>query len=134
MWAYIKDFFPIPETSVKDDYFIQMIKHCETYSIPRIKHVPAQSLSRAQLFVTLWSVGCQASLTMGFFRQEYWSGLPFPPPGALPDPGIELTAPAMTGRFFTTGPPGMPRIKLNGRLQLKCVNARQSFHDSLATI
>ena len=46
-------------------------------------------LSHVQLFVTLWTVVCQAPLSMGFSRQEYWSGLPCPPPGDLPDPGIE---------------------------------------------
>ena len=46
--------------------------------------------SRVQLFVTLWTVALQAPLSMGFSRQEYWSGLPCPPPGDLPDPGIEL--------------------------------------------
>ena len=46
--------------------------------------------SRVRLFVTPWTVAHQAPLSMGFFRQEYWSGLPFPPPGGLPDPGIEL--------------------------------------------
>ena len=49
---------------------------------------------------------CQACLSMGFPRQEYWSGLPFPPPGDLPDPGIELMNLALAGRFFTTEPPG----------------------------
>ena len=44
--------------------------------------------SRVQLFVTLWTVACQAPLSMGFSRQGYWSGLPCPPPGDLPDPGI----------------------------------------------
>ena len=51
------------------------------------------------------TVARQAPLSMGFSRQEYWSGLPFPPPGDLPDPGIEpvfLTSPALAGRFFTT--------------------------------
>ena len=43
-----------------------------------------------------------------FPRQEYWSGLPFPSPGDLPDPGIEPTSPALAGRFFTIEPPGMP--------------------------
>ena len=46
-------------------------------------------LSRVQLFVTPWTVAYQAPLSMGFSRQEYWSGLPFPSPGDLPDPGIE---------------------------------------------
>jgi len=48
---------------------------------------------------------------MGFPWQEYWSGLPFPPPGDLPDPGIEtvsLASPTLAGRFFTTKPPGKP--------------------------
>ena len=60
--------------------------------------------SRVQLFVTLWTVACQAPLSMGFPRQEYWSGLPFPPPGDLPNPGIEsasLTSPELAGGFFT---------------------------------
>ena len=48
-----------------------------------------KSLSRIQLFATLWAVAYQPSLSMGFFRQEYWSGLPFLSPGDLPDPGIE---------------------------------------------
>ena len=43
-----------------------------------------------------------------FFRQEYWSGLPFPPPGALPDPGIEPMSPALAGRFLTAEPPRKP--------------------------
>ena len=46
-------------------------------------------LRRVQLFVTLWTVACQSSLSMGFPREEYWGGLPCPPPGDLPDPGIE---------------------------------------------
>ena len=52
-----------------------------------------KSLSRIQLFVTPWSVAQQAPLSMGFFRQEYWSGLPFPPSGDLPDPGVEPAFP-----------------------------------------
>ena len=46
--------------------------------------------SRVQLFVTPWTVACQAPLSMGFSGQEYWSGLPCPPPGDIPEPGIEL--------------------------------------------
>ena len=60
------------------------------------------------LFATPQTVACQAPLSMEFSRQEYWSGLPFPPPGDLPDPGIEPkspVAPALAGGFFTTGPP-----------------------------
>ena len=50
--------------------------------------------------VTPWPVACQASLLMGFSRQEYWSRLPFPTPGDLPNPGIEPVFPALVGRFF----------------------------------
>ena len=58
-----------------------------------------------QLCVILWTVARQAPLSIGFSRQEYWSGLPCPPPGDLPDPGIEpvsLTSPTLAGRFVTT--------------------------------
>ena len=59
------------------------------------------------------TVALQALLSMGFSRQEYWSGLPFPSPGDLPDPGIEpasLVSPALVGGFFTPAPPGMPQV------------------------
>ena len=61
--------------------------------------------SRVRLFVTPWTVACQGPLSMGFSRQEYWGGLPFPPPGNLPDPGTEpssLTSSALASRFFIT--------------------------------
>ena len=57
--------------------------------------------SRVQLFVTPWTVACQAPLSMGFSRQEYWNSLPCPPPEDLPHPGIEPRSPALTGGFFT---------------------------------
>jgi len=60
--------------------------------------------SHVWLFVTPWTVACQASLSMEFCRQEYWSGLPFPHPGDLPDPGIKpssLMSPALVSEFFT---------------------------------
>ena len=68
-------------------------------------------LSHVQLFVTPWTVAHQAPLSLGFSRQEYWSGLPFPSPGDLPDPGIEPGSLAMTGRFFTTAPPTKKKKK-----------------------
>ena len=58
----------------------------------------------------LWTVAHQAPLSMGFPRQEYWSGLPFPSPGDLPNPGIKLASPALPGKFFTAGPPGKRRL------------------------
>ena len=62
-------------------------------------------LSRVRLFATPWTVARQAPLSMGFSRQEYWSGLPFPPPEDLPDPGIEPVSPvspALAGGFVIT--------------------------------
>ena len=56
--------------------------------------VKGKSLSRVRLFATPWTVARQASLSMGFSRQEYWSGLPFPSPGDLPNPGMEPGSPA----------------------------------------
>ena len=64
------------------------------------------SVSHVSLFVTPWTVACQTPLSMGFSRQEYWSGLPSPSPGDLPDPGIRPTSPILAGRFFTFEPPG----------------------------
>ena len=59
-------------------------------------------------FVTPWTVAHQAPLSMGFSRQEYQSGLPFPPPGYVPDPVIQPASPALAGGFFTAEPPGKP--------------------------
>ena len=61
-------------------------------------------------FVTPWTVARQALLSMKFPRQGYWSGLPFPSPGDLSDPGIELASPALAGLFFTTEPLGKSQI------------------------
>ena len=65
----------------------------------------AYLLSRVRLFPTPWTAARQAPLSMGFSRLEYWSGLPCPPPGDLPHPGlipVSLMSPALAGRFFTT--------------------------------
>ena len=59
-------------------------------------------------FVTPWTVVCQTPLSMGLPRQEYWSALPFPSPGDLPDPEFKPMSPALAGGFFTTKPPGKP--------------------------
>ena len=59
-------------------------------------------LSRVRFFATPWTVAHQAPPSIGFSRQEYWSGLPFPSPGDLPDPGIEPVSPALAGKFFTS--------------------------------
>ena len=59
---------------------------------------------------TTWTVACKAPLSMGFPRQEYWSGLSFPSQWDLPDPGIDPQYPALAGGFFTTEPPGKPSL------------------------
>ena len=71
-----------------------------------------QPLSRVRLFVAPWTVARQAPLSVGFSREEHWSGLPCPPPGDLPDPGIEPMTPvssAMAGGFFTTNTDRVPK-------------------------
>ena len=64
-------------------------------SLKECMKVKVKSLSRVRLFATQWTEAHQAPPSMGFFRQEYWSGLPFPSPGDLPDPGIEPRSPAL---------------------------------------
>jgi len=64
-----------------------------------------KSLSRVQLFATLWTVAYQAPPSMGFSKQEYWSGLPLPSPGDLPDPGIEPRSPTLEADTLTSEPP-----------------------------
>ena len=66
----------------------------------------AKSLSRVPLFATPWTVALQAPLSTGFSRQEYWSGLPFPSPGDLPDPGIEPRSPTLQADSLLSEPPG----------------------------
>ena len=64
--------------------------------------------SCVQLFVTLWTIARQTSLSMGFSRQEYWSGLPCPPPGDLPNPGIEPRSHSLQADSIQSEPPGKP--------------------------
>ena len=68
----------------------------------------ACGLRHVRLFATLQTADHQAPLSMGFRRQEYWRGLPFPSPGDLSDPGIEPVSPALADGFFITEPPGKP--------------------------
>ena len=67
-----------------------------------------KSLSRVRLFATPWTVAYQAPHSMGFSRQEYWSGLPFPSPGDFPDPGIEPGSPAFQADALASEPPRKP--------------------------
>ena len=72
--------------------------------------VKVKSLSRVQLFSTPWTVAYQTPLSMGFSRQEYWSGLPFPSPGDLPNPGIKPGSPALQADALLSEPPGKPLV------------------------
>ena len=75
-------------------------------------------LSRVRLFATPWTVAYQAPLSMGFSRQEYWGGLPFPSPGDLPDPGIKPGYPTLKADALTSEPPGKPKNTGVGSLSL----------------
>ena len=75
-----------------------------------VKHKSkVKSFSHVQFFATPWTIACQAplSMSMGFSRQEYWSGLPFPSPGDLPNPGIEPKFPALQADSLLSEPAGM---------------------------
>ena len=76
-------------------------------SVVKVK-VKVKLLSHVQLFVTPWTVAYQASPSMGFSRQEYWRGLPFPSPADLPDPGIKPGSPALQADALPSEPPGKP--------------------------
>ena len=103
------------EGFVKTKYIKTKIRH--TCSFCSINGVCVLHLfSHVQLCVTPWIVARQALLSMGFSRQECWSGLPYFPPGDLPDPGMEPVSPmspALTGRFFTTGATQGKQLKSN---------------------
>ena len=71
-----------------------------------------KSLSRVRLFATPWTEAHQAPPSMGFSRQGYWSGLPFPSPGDLPNPGIEPRSPALQADALTSAPPGKPQSNI----------------------
>ena len=75
-------------------------------SVKKARECVLSHFSCVQLFVTPWTVDLQAPLSMGFSRQEYWSGLPRPPPGDLPDPATEPASLVSAGRFFIPGATG----------------------------
>ena len=72
----------------------------------------ARLLGRVLIFAIPWTVPRQAPLSMGFSRQECWSGLPFPPPSDLPNPGIEPRSPALPADSLLSEPPGKPTLRL----------------------
>ena len=82
------------------------ITHTRTITYTTVLNV--KSLSHVQLFVTPWTVTYQVPLSIGFSRQKYWSGLPFPPPGDLPNPGVEPRPPTLQADALLSEPPGKP--------------------------
>ena len=111
-------------STIKKDEIIPFAATCMDLEIiipsdvsPKVK-MKVKSLSRVRLFGTLWTVAHQAPLSMGIPRQEHGSGLPFPPPEDLPDPGMELTSPALSGGFLATEPWGEPSHDKNWLLSL----------------
>ena len=76
---------------------------------------------------TPYAVARQVSLSMGFPRQEKWDGPPFPSPGDLSNPGINLVSPALAGRFFTAEPPRKPHQQMYNYYQGKCPEKRKMF-------
>ena len=82
--------------------------------------------SHAQLFATPWTVVCEAPLSREFSWQEYWNGLPFPSPGALPN-RIKYMSPALAGKFFTTEPPGKPQSTIANRKNWLSVDSLPSL-------
>ena len=85
-----------------------------------------KSLSRVQLFATPWTVAHRAPPSMGFSRQEYWSGLPFPSPGDFPDPGIEPRSPALQANALTSEPDGF-KVRANVFLFLQTYSSSLSY-------
>ena len=80
---------------------MHLLVHC----LAQVQTNVLTCFSHVQLFATPWTIACQALLSMGFSRQEYWSGLPFPSPADLPNPGVKPAShisSALARRFFTT--------------------------------
>ena len=103
--------FRVNEKSENQTSFSLLLLVPLLYALAQILYTCVCILShstRVQLFVTTWTVVLQAPLSMGFSRQEYWSGLPLPSPGDLPNPGIKPVSPALACGFFTAELPGKP--------------------------
>ena len=93
-------------------WYAHLLKNFPQFVVMQMRACVLSQFSRVRLFVTLWSVAQQAPLSKGLSRQEYWSGLPFPPSGDLPDPGFKPMSPvipALAGSF-TIVPPGKPSL------------------------
>ena len=105
-------------SSTREGQRARMHKWATGSEAPEVPWMPTHTLSHfshVQLCVSPWTVARQAPLSVRFSKQDHWSGLPFPSPGDLRDPGTEpvsLTSPALAGRFFTTSAAWMSRMKV----------------------
>ena len=100
-------------TGLENVSFHSSLKERQCQRVLKVKKVKeVKSLSRVRLFATPWTVAYQASLSMELSRQGYWSGLPFPSPGGLPDPGIEPRSPTLQADTLPSEPPGKPKSQL----------------------
>ena len=84
-------------------------------------------LSHVLLFMAPWTAVRQAPLCLGFPRQEYWSGWPFPALGKLPIPGIKPTSPTLASRFFIPEPPWKARLEIKGTVNVLCLTHPQTM-------
>ena len=96
--------------------------------------VKVKLLSHLQLFATSWPVAHQSPLSMGFSRQEYWSGLPFPSPGDLPNPGIEPRSPAPQADALTCEPPGFGVTKAAVHYFTVSVDKKPDTHGRVSSL
>ena len=104
------------------------------HKIFNVLKVKVKSLSRVRLFATPCTVAYQIPPSKGFSRQEYWSGVPFPPPGDLPHPGIEPRSPELHTDAWPSEPPGKPPGKLcQGQPQLISLSVHQRSHHHKGT-
>ena len=86
-------------------WILNQLTHREALILTKVK---VKSISRVRPFATRWTVAYQAPLSMEFSRQEYWSGLPFPSPGDLPNPGLESGCPGLQAEALLSEPPRKP--------------------------
>ena len=117
-WASLTSYseggtLPILENKVIKLYYWGMF-----HVLKKITMSVLRRFSCIWLFVTLWKVAHQAPLSMEFSRQEHWSGLPCPPPGDLPNPGIKPRSPTLQADSFLAEPPGKPKNTGVGSLSL----------------
>ena len=101
------DYSPQGRKESDDSYALSKTRGLHSYS-PNVENVSHSGMS--QLFTTPGTVACQSPSSMGFSRQEYWRGVPFPSPGDLPDPGIKPRSPKVQANALPSEPPGKPFI------------------------